>query len=263
MTGPATGRPYAAAEAELRARGLLPEAYRALYVAGSVVRGWGNATSDLDIYLVTDEPWAEAGQEIAPVALTPGTVAVNVTYVDGQRWDVEYWLDAQVDQMLAKVSAAEFEAHGGERNQLTRRELDFLERLGHAVPAGGADWLATRREQLRASAFRQIVVSDFLHYCDVYAEDALGQLAAGDLDSSVLSARMAFGCAVDGMLAGLGEFNQSPKWRARRFRAAAPDMPFDEYWAIETMRDFDPAAPGRWVEHVIATCRRIALEVVV
>lgn len=254
--------PYANCADELRARGMLPASYQAVYVAGSLVRGWGNALSDLDVYVVTDTVWDRPVVESASVPLDPPTLPIDVIRVDGVRWDVEYWSDRQVDQMLAKLGKDNVDAGGAGPNELSRYEMDFLERLGHARAVEGEGWLDARRAQLADSAFRQVMVSGALHYCDIYAEDAIGQLEAGDLDSAVLSARLAFGCAVDALLAGHGELGQSPKWRARRFRAADPaELSFEEYWATETMRDLDPAAPGGWVESTIGTCRRISAEV--
>jgi hypothetical protein len=78
----------------------------------------------------------------------------------------------------------------------------------------------------------------------------------------VLTARLAYGHAVDALLAGYGETSPQPKWRVRRMRAAAPgEIPFEDFWAIETMRDLDPADPLPWIKAVVRACQDLAAEV--
>lgn len=46
--------------APLHDRGLVPEGALAAYVVGSAARGWNNARSDFDIYVVTAAPHESA-----------------------------------------------------------------------------------------------------------------------------------------------------------------------------------------------------------
>ncbi|MGW0330836.1 hypothetical protein ACWD0J_02975 [Streptomyces sp. NPDC003011] len=246
----------------LREQGLLPDAYRCVYAAGSLVRGWGNETSDLDLYVVTDEPFpAHDAGDFHPVGLVPDRVPVAVPTLDGRRGDVEYWLTGQYAQLGEKVS---WEAYRSERDigaTVSQFERDCLVKLGHAVALDGADWLAEQQRRLRVSAFGRTITAHSLDLADTFAEDALGQLGSGDAESALLTAKLAFGYAADALLAHHGEFGTTAKWRSRKYRAAAPVvLPFERYWAIETMRDYDPADPGRWIEDVIGCVRRISME---
>ncbi|MEW2592240.1 hypothetical protein AB0893_17685 [Micromonospora aurantiaca] len=253
---------YASHLSRLRDRGLLPGTVHAAYVAGSRVRGWDNAGSDLDFYVITQERWPGSGSTIAPVALQPDTITIERTRVNREQWDVQYWLDSQVDQVLEKVSWNEFETNASAGALLTSREADFLERLSYAVAVTGEDWLLRRRQQMHRSALRSILTSRSLHHSHLFSEDAVGQLRAGDTESAVLSARLALGCAIQALLADNGKFAQSPKWSARQLRETSQDvLSFDEYWALETMRDYSPDNPGRWIESVLSVCRRISQSV--
>ncbi|MFI5911845.1 hypothetical protein [Dactylosporangium sp. NPDC051541] len=243
----------------LQERRLLPEPVEAVYVAGSRVRGWGNVNSDLDFYVITADRWDGGGARLAPVALQPDTVVIDRVRVDREQWDVHYWMDSQVEQVLAKVSWTEYDTNMSAGAMLTPVEADFLERLDYAVAVAGEAWLVRRRQEMQRSALRSILVSRSIHRSHLFIEDAVGQLRSHDEQSAVLSARLAFGCAVQALLAEHGKLVQSPKWTARQFRETAQDVvSFDEYWALETMRSYDPADPGRWVEDVLAVCRRIA-----
>ncbi|MEU6072774.1 nucleotidyltransferase domain-containing protein [Micromonospora sp. NPDC047074] len=247
---------------QLRGRGLLPGTVHAVYVAGSRVRGWGNAGSDLDFYVIVEDRWPGPGSSVAPVALRPDTITIEQTRVNREQWDVQYWLDSQVDQVLEKVSWTEFETNESAGALLTSREVDFLERLAYAVAVTGADWLLRRRQQMQRSALRSILTSRSLHNSHLFLEDAVGQLRSGDVESAVLSARLALGCAVQALLAENGKFAQSPKWSARQLRDTPQDvLSFDEYWTLETMRGYTPENPGRWVEDVLTVCRRISQSV--
>ncbi|WP_240137681.1 hypothetical protein [Streptomyces sp. MUM 178J] len=248
---------------DLRTHGLLPDTYKAVYLSGSRVRGWGNAASNLNIYVITgDEQWQRPTTNPHPIALRPDTLSVEILTVDGCRWDVEYWMDAQVDQVLSKVTWDEYETGQIAGGRLTSYEIDFLERLTYARAITGEEWLTGRVADLRTSAYRASLVARGLNFADVAVEDAVGQMESGDIESAVLSARIAFGFSVDALLASHDEFGGSPKWRARRYRIAAPpEVSFDEYWALESMQSLDPAAPGKWVEEVVMFCRKVASEV--
>ncbi|HWT95349.1 MAG TPA: hypothetical protein VN238_20300 [Solirubrobacteraceae bacterium] len=244
--------------------GLLPDDALAVYVSGSLVRGWGNASSDVDVYAITRGPWRSDSAQLQHVALQPDVLPVQITFVEGRRWDVEYWLDTQVDQVLAKVAPEVIEGDQAAGKWLTDDELDFLDRLAYAAPVTGHDWLGERQEQLRASALRSVLVARALNNADLYTEDAVGQLDAGDVESAVLSVKLVFASTIDALLADAGEVAQNPKWRARKFRRAEPPvLGFDDYWRIETMRDFDPDDPAAWVRHVLGVCQEVTMEVAV
>jgi hypothetical protein len=252
---------FAGCLAELDSRALLLPQTLAAFVVGSAARGWANATSDYDIYLVGYRQPAD-GSGLLRVPLDPPTVPVVYLDVDGRHWELKFWLDTHVDQMLAKVSWPAYEAGLVAGQSLVKAEELFLERLVTCVPLAGEGWVRRRREELTASAFRAYVVTRSLAESDGSAEDALGQLAAGDTEGAVLSARRAFSHAIDALLSSAGEYGyHTPKWRARRFRAANPAvLSFAEYWDIETMRGYDPDDPGAWVHRMVRLCQDIAID---
>ena len=248
--------------AELRERELLPPSYRAIWLGGSLVRGWGNVTSDLDVYVIVDEPWTHATGSSSVISMEPGSVPVEVFYVDGRRWDVEYWLDSQVDTFLERVSWQAFESGRSKGDDFTRPEIAMAQRLATAVTVDGAEWVSRRAADFDASALKTMMVTLALYELDLLTEDAVGMLESGDAHSAVLAARFAFGYAVEAVLASHGEYHEQQKWRARRMRLVEPpELGFDDYWRLETMRGFDPDAPEKWVEEVLVVCQNISTEV--
>ncbi|MFG1838774.1 nucleotidyltransferase domain-containing protein [Micromonospora sp. NPDC049175] len=242
----------------LRKEKLLPDSCLTAYIGGSFARGWHNEASDADVYVVSEEAWAGPTAVPLAVGLEPGHVLSEQTHVGALRCDVEYWTSAQVDQLFAKMSWEALRSGAAASTRLSVDESFFLERVGHAVALDGAEWLAERQAALRASAYVPGLVIKAFNMTDGYAEDAAGQLGNGDTVSAVLSARLAFNHAVEGLLAHRGEYGNSPKWRARRFQAAdPPELSFEEYWALETMRSFDADHPEQWIVEVITVSRRL------
>lgn len=248
--------------AELTSRDLVPAGAHCVFVSGSLVRGWGNSTSDLDIYVISTGAWTGTPVETVPVRLQPAIVPVNAFFAGNRRWDVEYWQETQIEQLFGYVSWPAYDSGSLRTQPLGRHEVDVLEQLSYGRPLLGVEWLRAHQRRLADSALRTHLVSQRLNLADIYVEDAAGQLQSGDVECAVLSARIAFGHAVDALTARHGELGQNPKWRPKRLRAVdQPVLDFDDYWRVETMREYDPARPASWVRDVLERCRLIAVEV--
>lgn len=246
----------------LASAGLLPQEALAAFFVGSAARGWMTPSSDVDIYIVTADLFRpEEGAALA-VPLQPDVLWTRLAYLDGRRWEIKYWTESQVGQILEKVSRANFESEEM-ATSLTLPEEAFLERVLSCVPLSGEQWVAAQREAVQASAFREIIVARSLGEADKAAENALGQLAAGDPQGAVLAAHGAMRYTVDALLDSLGCHGSiSPKWRVRRVREASPAaLPFDRYWAMETMQDLDRADPEPWVHSTLSWCQEMAMEI--
>lgn len=251
---------YTWARKEMADRGCLPETYDAIFVAGSAARGWSNALSDIDLYVIAPAPWSSETSGTSAVPVEPGTISTEILRMDGQRWEVKYWLTRQVEQVLAKVDWSSVD-QDAKPQRVSLDEEFLLGRILHCAPVAGQGWIARTRERIHCSAFHLIIGAQELDSADQLVEDAVGQLQGGDLHSAVISARLAFGHAVDALLAVNGESGAPTKWRARRMRAITQDvLSFDDYWAMETMRGYDPDAPGAWIERAVALCRKISRE---
>jgi predicted nucleotidyltransferase len=242
---------------ELSNRGLLPANYESIVVVGSRARGWANEGSDCDIYVITAEPWHGPRTMETRLHVTPETVPIAVEFVDERRWEIKYFLQSQIDQVLDKVTS-EQSADGTTDSEVTLPEQLLLVRLAYAIAVAGEEKLAVCQRRIRESRFRSVLVSQALDLLDSCSEDAVGALGSGDRETAVVATKRAFIHAVQALLASHDEY-ESGKWRSRAMRLLDPEeLPFDEYWAIETMRTFDPEAAHLWVEQVLTTCQRIS-----
>ncbi|MFI7537267.1 hypothetical protein [Streptosporangium sp. NPDC049376] len=245
----------------LASEGLLPATELTTMIVGSTAQGWSHQYSDLDFAIVSTESLVHEELLTADVPLAPGHLSVTALRHEGNRWEVKYWLDSQVDELMDKISWKAFEEQKA-GPPLVEVEQLFLDRLLSCIPLSGDEWVATRREQIKTSALRAFLVRYNLAKSDSFANAALGQLAVSDTESGVLSMKAAFDYLVDALLASHDQYGSLVKWRARRYRAADPEaLPFDQYWAIETMRDLDPANPGEWIKKVYELCKDLTAEI--
>ncbi|WP_406739521.1 nucleotidyltransferase domain-containing protein (plasmid) [Streptomyces sp. NBC_00853] len=244
---------------ELKSRGFLPEDFSAVFIGGSVARGWNNPLSDIDFYVVVPEPWTSATSDHVTVPLTPNRIVTEAFDVDGRRWEIRYWLSSQLDQVLEKISWEDFDGGVVPAYKLNHVEETLLERISKGLPVAGQGWIEEKRRIIDASALKAITVTRELGASDDLVEDALGQLENNDIPSAILSARAAFGHSVNALLAGAGDYDGTDKWRSRRMRAVNPELlPYDLYWEVETMRRLDSQSPEEWVIGVSRLCKRLA-----
>jgi predicted nucleotidyltransferase len=245
---------------QLGASGLVPPGCRGVYAAGSLVKGWGNSESDLDVVVLTDGSMT-AGTDAVQVGRGEDTIFVASTEAAGVHCDIEYWSESQVARLVSKVSREALRIPARER-QFMIYEINFLDRLGYGVALFGHDRVRYWQEQVHRSAFRDMRAKYYLNESLHYMQDARGQHAAGDLPSATLSTRLAFECAVDALLARYGELGQNAKWRARKVTRAQPsELPFEDYWNVETMRTFDPGRPSTWITETGEVTSRLAAAV--
>ncbi|MFD7244519.1 nucleotidyltransferase domain-containing protein [Streptomyces massasporeus] len=246
----------------LRDEGLMPEDAVAVFIVGSAARGWAHATSDIDVVVITSSPFVNERTQPLVVPLSPPALPVVAFSRMGKRWEVKYWEEAQVDQLFGKVTWEAFEQDETVGDRLSEVEELFLGRLMSCAVISGDEWIVSRQREVSDSAFRSLLLMRALTEADEATETAVGQITAGDVECAVLSAREAFGWAVEAILVDQRQYDAGVKWRPRRFSLVGPTLlTFEEYWAIETMRDFDPATPELWVQRVIDICKMVSMEI--
>jgi hypothetical protein len=246
---------------ELKQRNLLPANVNAIWIGGSLARGWGHQRSDADVFIVSPGTWVSSSDEYQSVRVSPNTVPIEAIHVNGQRWEIRYWQETQIEQLIDRVSWDSFEAG---KLSLNLVETSCLARLVHALPVTGIDWIMEKREYITGSALRTSLFVDALARAEMNVEDIVGLLGSGDMNSAVLSGQAALTHIVDALTASLGEYGSEWKWRAKRMQALNPAvLPFDDYWELVTMRSFDPTQPEAWVRRIIDIYRRVSAEVAV
>lgn len=257
--------PYSEVVGQLQHLELLPETMICAFATGSLVRGWGNATSDLDVVVISEQPWTSTTGATTPVLLDPPALQWEHTRLGDLPLEVEYWTVAQLDECLGKFAPADKPVGAKPWVGLSHDERSFLERIPYGRPLAGDAHVEHYRQQFFASTFTHSFLCSSFDTMDGFVEDAIGQAEAGDVRSAVLSVRLAFGHCIDALLADAGQYGSRwPKWQARRFAEARQSIVSDEeYWGVQTMADYDPADPAAWVSRVARICQRVATHVTI
>jgi hypothetical protein len=246
--------------AALQEGGLLPDDTLAVLLVGSQARNWSHQASDIDLIVATEQTPAAGVFALMPSRAGDSLVAATAEF-EGRPVEVHYWSQPQVDALLAAASWQVFDGTGASAEPFHSKERQFADRLITAQVLTGQQWQQSTCAALQESAFRSLCIRFALDAGEGVLRKALGLVRSGDLHAAVLAAKDAFDYAADALLLGAGELGSLRKWRARRFRQVAAALPidFDSYWALETMRGFDPQDPGRWVRQVARFVRTTLL----
>lgn len=173
------------------------------YLGGSLAVGLGNASSDVDLYVVL----AEEGAGRPPHLLHErGGTPVHVEMVKPDRV-----------RALAAIGSS-YTTTGLDRGQLTldTRELTHLVRLltGWRLVCT-PEWAATLTG-LRREVVRQVIIARRANMFGAFAEDVAGALTSGDLYTAALASAMAVECAAEAALAAADDLYEGPKFLFRR-----------------------------------------------
>jgi hypothetical protein len=251
---------------EILAATPLPEDTLCVYAAGATAVGWGHARSDLDVYVVSRSrprvAWDHLAETGVDVEHDDAVVPRLSPLVDGVQAEIEYWQAEQVDAVFARFFDVHWAAGIREDPPFTDADIEFAHRLRTGLPLAGADWLETLRSSIDWRGLERVLVRRRMDAADGYLDEALGLLERGDEASAALSAHVAFGYVVDALTIQAGVLSVKAKWRARRVAELEPaELPWDDYWSVETFRRYEPERGRAWVEAVVGRCRALMLEV--
>lgn len=207
------------------------EDVRVAFVSGSLVEGYGNPTSDLDLLLIGEQrprPASRAVEEHA-AAFTFHQCEILIDHVDGVRIDTELWRLADAEQIADSLNAWDFDSR--------HRPPEHCSQFAHRVRIGRSLAGHEGFERLRARFdwvwLGALLAGRFLESYSDLAEDAAGAIQASDAGTAVLTSRWALGAAVDAYLAASGHTNAKTKWRFAKLRQHGDDDLLARYLAAE------------------------------
>jgi hypothetical protein len=177
----------------------------ASFLAGSLVEGFGTPTSDVDVYLLSQDT-------------VPGRrqYRFGSTRVDAHLMPWTY-LAASLARLSATVLTSD-----GTRPPPDERDLVLAARLWTSRPVTGAAQLAEVREGVDFPRLRQLVVHARLTTVHTTFEDYAGLRAVGDLDGALHMARAALLGAAKAVAAAGGEVYPGDKWAFRQLARSTP-----------------------------------------
>ena len=208
---------------------------------GSTAAGWGNALSDVDLYVFSD-------QELQlPIDDTMETW--SNTDEGGLHWlswmgryadtcvDLKVWPTRALDAVLAPYIAPNEPEFCG----LSYEMQDLIFRLSIAVPLKNTAYFDTMRKAIYSSSYRQSLARSIKSKAENRLNDFSGQLTSGDVMSARFSATLAAYSAADHCVVLAGDLCPVQKWLPRRLQGTpACGITPDEYRS----EVLDGARPG-------------------
>lgn len=191
-------------------------------LSGTLLEGFGNFHSDLDLYVISDE-LPDRGPE-APAMLVireDGCVRrVNETLEDSANilLDVQYYTFRELDTLARSLRTLYQESRQSTqiyRKTLHHEDEDLIHKLltGRVLQDGTGEFDARRCFDPSMFCFLK-----YRNEVGGYAEfrDLVGSWTAGDLDTCIYNTRGYLISQVSGMMFLAGSTNPRPKWFVRR-----------------------------------------------
>lgn len=206
----------------------LPAEPYTIYVSGSIVEGFGNADSDLDVYIVYPE---QVPVVAADFNLGEGLISI----VDSTQWrlDIESWSQEQILAIAQRFHAYSLD----DWNQsLLFKELtiDFAHKLRVGIPILHPENFQQLYEAFDFSKVSHAIMAKNLVFYNGTQEDAAGAITSKQYGTALLTARNLIELAIDVLIASYGETNNKSKWRFFKLEKLNDPIVLKQYWELET-----------------------------
>ncbi|MGQ7871534.1 nucleotidyltransferase domain-containing protein [Bacillus sp. 1A] len=202
-----------------------------IYVAGSLVEGFGNESSDVDMFVITEDmPKIETSEERPEVLVNIGSYTIHNILEGGIRYDIEYHTIENFGEIVRKLNTIKYD---GETlsNRLTDQEFDFLHRLKDALPIENEELFYSYLKNINFSNLKLYKAILHLEEFGGLLEDANGAFQSGDFGSSFIMLNILLDSAINGFISMHGETNPKNKWiyrKIKRYQNSFQDNDFFE-----------------------------------
>lgn len=225
------------AETRLQALGLniddvihslsLSEEPYTIFVSGSIIEGYGNAESDLDVFVVYPNEVPSLRTDI-----DMETNSISLEYISEQRLDIEHWSKDQViavSERIRQCSPDDWE----NCFHFSYNDIEFAHSLRIGLPIQQTDHFVQLQQAFDFEQVSHIITMKRVGLYHSVQEDAAGAIASKQEGTALLMARYALQLAIDAWLASQGETNAKDKWRFFKLQKADPKI-LTRYWELET-----------------------------
>lgn len=187
-----------------------------VYFAGSLMEGFGNSKSDIDIYVICDEiPIIKVADNIPQsLLLTKQNLVRNVIH-EGIRLDFEYWTWSEFNKAILKLNRLNFKTNEY-IERISEDEFDLLHRLKFGEPIVNSDrfkQVYTGIEFDNLGHYRVAVENESYQGL---LEDLQGAFLSKDYGSAFFLSRLFLDRTMTSFLAANGETNPNSKWLYRK-----------------------------------------------
>lgn len=219
--------------------------------SGSLLEGYGNSTSDIDLYVIGKSiefrPGARMhlfGGHVMPSQTIGGKTRIDINYVD--------------HEFLRAMSAclegfAEFDP---DRPILDPETLEIAHRLTFGIEIAGCDGSQAWRPS--KAALIENIRARMTERANSFKQDSLGAAEAGDVETAIIGDRMRFHCLLDAYLAKSGLTNcRFDKWRLAKLRKLGASEYRETLLVVDGIRQTEPRCPADLLSYIRQACRKL------
>jgi hypothetical protein len=202
----------------------------ASFISGSLVEGYGNSQSDIDLFLLSE---LTAGTLTESSMMVNQGIGIDIEWDDQVRVDTEHWSLDDAVTAVKKIAALDF-SHGEHYfAQVRDIELQFLHRILVGVPVTGAETVLDIRDRIDQRRLSLINATRFLSQWNSLTSDAVGATEDGQWGTAMLQSRASLGAAMDALMAARGSTNNKLKWRFVKMLDWCSEAERNDYLAAE------------------------------
>jgi hypothetical protein len=199
-----------------------------IFLSGSVLEGYGNTESDLDVFIIYSDQVPSQG-----VTYTRESYDISFEYISNWRLDVESWAKEQVFSVAQRLDRCSSEDRNACIN-VAFSDIQMAHRVCVGVPIRHPECFERLREAFDFEHLSHIIMTRCLVFCDGTTEDAAGAIDSEQHGAALLTSRQSVQLAIDALLAAHGETNPKDKWRFFKLEKLGDPTLLERYWALET-----------------------------
>lgn len=235
-----------------------------VYIAGSIMEGFGNKTSDIDVYVIVNgelDSSTNINALLKGRSLKTENQFVNNFIEDGIRYDYEYWTFEEWETILNKLNKL-YLNESDDFNALSSKEYDLLHRLKYAEPIFNEDEFNTLKTNIKFDNLNKYCASNKSELYSNILEDIEGALLSEDIMSSLIMSRMLLDETLSGYIGFYGETNPNKKWLYRKLSNYAQKQDdkelLEKYLMFLTSpKSLDKDTVIKYVKDVVRFCQQL------
>lgn len=211
------------------------------FLGGSLVEGYGNEGSDLDLIILTER---RLQAEEVPIAIGRLVSFEEKQLIVSKSGSIR--LDIEIRQLdyVAHVRDALLTAVRDNNyffSQILKQDtLEFVHDLRIGVPIQNHELHQELVDEFPWDELTHWLVGRFEYDAHGHLDDASAAVNAGDAGLALLTSRSTLQAAVDALLASRGATNPKAKWRFRKFESLGINELAEEYLRYETDASVEP-----------------------
>lgn len=189
-----------------------------VYMAGSIMEGFGNATSDIDVYVICDDFSTTLNNECnRDFHIKKDDYLIRNVIENEVRYDFEYYTWSKFDSLIDKINSLNFQTDE-HLVKMSENDIDFLHRLKHGKPVVNEEKFNNIKKRVNFNNLSKYLVVVYVEKYDGFLEDLEGALESKDYGTAFILTRLLLEHSLLAYLAAYGETNPSRKWIYRKLK---------------------------------------------